>query len=110
MRGFSGGAPPGESSGGPETRVLLALSPLPCRRGACATLPPAGPSLGPSLAASELQVFMMWRPAARLAIGPFPPFTLDDRFLAATILAPRVLFAMFLLSRPRLLDPLLKPS
>ena len=40
------------------------------------------------------QVFMMWRPAGRLAMGPLPPTRLADRFLAATILAPRVLFAM----------------
>jgi hypothetical protein len=38
---------------------------------------------------------MMWRPALRFAIGPFPPLRLDERFLAATILAPRVLLAMF---------------
>ena len=37
---------------------------------------------------------MMWRPAGRLAMGPLPPTRLADRFLAATILAPRVLFAM----------------
>jgi hypothetical protein len=37
---------------------------------------------------------MMWRPAARFAIGPLPPTRFADRFRAATILAPRVLFAM----------------
>jgi len=37
---------------------------------------------------------MMWRPAGRSAMGPLPSTRLADRFLAATILAPRVLFAM----------------
>jgi hypothetical protein len=47
-----------------------------------------------------VQVFMIWRPAARLAMGPFPPARFDDRFLAATILAPRVLFATVTSSSP----------
>jgi hypothetical protein len=37
---------------------------------------------------------MMWRPAGRFAMGPFPPVRFDDRFRAATILAPLVRFAM----------------
>jgi hypothetical protein len=40
------------------------------------------------------QVFMMWRPAARFAMGPFPPARFADRFRASTILEPLVRFAM----------------
>ena len=46
---------------------------------------------------------MMCRPALRFAIGPFPPLRLDERFLAATILAPLVLLAMFSVLRQHIL-------
>ena len=55
---------------------------------------PAG-STGLSNPWRVAQVFMMCLPALRFAMGPFPPLRLDDRFLAATILAPLVLLAMF---------------
>jgi hypothetical protein len=38
---------------------------------------------------------MMWRPMALFLTGPLPPGRLAARFFAATILAPLVLFAIF---------------
>jgi len=43
---------------------------------------------------SPAHVFMTCLPAGRSAIGPLPPFRFADRFRTATILAPRVRFAM----------------
>ena len=39
-------------------------------------------------------VFIIFAPARRLAIGPFPPGALAARFLAAVIRPPLVFFAM----------------
>jgi hypothetical protein len=37
---------------------------------------------------------MIFRPAFRFATGPFPPFRLAARFLAAVILPPLVFFIL----------------
>jgi hypothetical protein len=53
---------------------------------------------------------MICRPAARFAIGPFPPGRFEDRRFAAAILVPLVRFAMAFQGPIRLLLTGLNPD